>query len=169
MSSPVLLTQIAALRSLKVLAHRILAGTLTQEQLTYQLVPHGSHILWLTGHLAVTNDLAMGPTLGLEPVMPHEASELLQFGAKPMADAGLYGSFEDYRRILLESFDRLSERLSTMEDEELLIPLPENSALAKLLPYRGSLLAMWQFHTGYHLGQVTLLRRAQGLGAGIGM
>lgn len=169
MPTPTLTTQIAAIRALHTLSHRLLHGQFSPEQLVFTLPNSSSHILWLTGHLAVTNDLALGPALGLAPTLPREAANMLTFGTRPVCDTASYEDFSHYRQILLDSYSRLAVHLETVDESRLFDPLPSDSVLSKLFPYSGSLLSMWQFHTGYHLGQITLLRRAQGLSGGIGM
>lgn len=169
MPSPTLTSQVGAVRALHTLAHRLLRGNLTEEQLVFTLPNSSSHILWLTGHMAVTNDLALGPALGLQATLPREAAAMLTAGTRPVCDTATYEDFSNYRKVLLDSFERLAGHLDTVDEAKLAEPLPEGSALAQLFPYSGSLLSMWQFHTGYHLGQITLLRRAQGLEGGMGM
>ena len=47
-------------------------------------------------------------------------------------------------------------------------PLPETHRFAKMIPTRGGVVSFTAMHTGYHLGQVSTLRRAQGLPSGMG-
>ena len=167
--NPIVQSHIGGLETTKGLFHIMLKGEFSEENLTYQIAPSKSHILWLVGHIANSYDEGFNPPLGLKSEFPNNYKELFKMGAKPVNDASAYPTLKE----LIDAFDTATnatlEHLKTVTDEELKRPFPEDSEVAKFAANADILLHEATFHTAYHLGQVSMLRRAQNLETGTGM
>ncbi len=144
-------------------------GEITPEQSAHQSGQSTSHILWNAGHLVWAIDHELVPSLGGEPVLPGNYHELFNIGSKPTNDPSRYPSAEE----LLSNFSRVIDNaillLNSMSDEDLSRPVWEHSMTRDIFPTVGALLNVEQVHAGYHIGQISLLRRTQGLPSGFGM
>lgn len=142
---------------------------LTAENLVFQLPPSRTHILWTIGHLAWSRDRFLNGTLGATPVLPDSYGELFTFQTEPVADASAYPPLDEVLAQYQAAHEAGVARLGDMKDSDLARELPEESPIREVFPTVGALLGGTPFHEGYHAGQITLLRRAQGLEAGFGM
>ena len=142
---------------------------LTGDQLVFTNGTSTSNIAWLVGHITFSFDGLLGSALGLAPALAPEKLAQFQGGnGTPSTDIADYSSVEDSLAALATAVARAVEHIETLEDDVLAQPLPEGHPAAGRFPSIGVLLSAMVFHTGYHAGQITLLRRAQGLAPGIG-
>lgn len=167
-ANPVVANHIANIRLLKGFCHRVLSGDVPADALTHQAYADGSHILWLMGHIAWSIDRGTTPYFGGTPEL-EGYTELFGMGSKPKSDAHAYPTPEALRGAIDTACDGLARALESHTDESLERPLPPESPLANFFPSIGALVGFTLFHSGYHLGQISLLRRAQGLPSGVGM
>lgn len=148
---------------------RALTFPYTNEQLTFTQGSSRSHILWLLGHLVWAYDAAVGSSIGLKPMLPPRYSELFAFSTKPSTNVADYPPLEELLARANECFERACARIATLTEAELAAPLSPHHPLAKAFPSLDHFLSMGPFHTGYHLGQIGLLRAAQGMPSLVGM
>jgi hypothetical protein len=142
---------------------------LAPEQTVYQPGQATSHILWNAGHLVWAMDHELIPSLGGQSILPESYHELFRIGSKPSADASRYPGIEE----IIANFKKVSNNaillLNSMTDEELSKPVWEGALIKEVFPTLGALLDAQGFHTGYHIGQISLLRRIQGTPSGFRM
>lgn len=159
------------LLSLK-MAHDFLMKALhmsaTEPQLLYQVGESKAHTLWLLGHLVWTYDAIYASAFGLPPELPARFHQCFAAGLTPSASAGDYPSLSEIAEAGRTSFARVSARIATLTEADLAAPLPVGHPLGKFFPTIDAFLALGAIHTGYHIGQVSLLRRAQGLSSVLG-
>lgn len=146
-----------------------LSGELDAAARVFQAGESFSHIHWLVGHMAWVMDGVAGGVFGRKIAMAVETGEQFGMGARPDPEAEGYPPLEDLMREFDAALAQTVDVLETMNDEDLDRPLPEDSPAKDRFPTLGALLHGMFFHTAYHLGQVALLRRAQGLPSGFGV
>lgn len=122
-----------------------------------------THILWSLGHLLWSYEVATGAAIGLVPQIPASYTSLFAFSGAPTDNAADYPSVAELTAQVEASAKRLAEKIASLSDADLAQPLPAAHPLAPFFPNIDALLAMMPFHTGYHVGQIGLLRRALGL------
>lgn len=146
-----------------------LSGELNARARVFQAGKSFSHIHWLVGHMAWVMDGVAGSTFGRPVAMAVETGQQFGMGATPDPQAEGYPALEDLMREFDAAVVQTIDALETMTDEDLDRPLPEDSPAKDRFPTLGALLHGMVFHTAYHLGQIALLRRAQGLPSGFGV
>lgn len=142
---------------------------LAQEQAVFQLLPSRTHILWLIGHITVSLDYMVSVAIGRTASLPESYHAKFMFGVKPS------GAPSDYPPIaqVIADLNRITEEVATFlensDDSVLDRMIPVNLPFHMLGPTARGLTSKGTFHAGYHTGQITLLRAAQGLPAGFGL
>lgn len=168
-SSAIVRDKAATLQLAGRMALRSLDGELTADQAAFCLPPSRSHILWLTGHLALSLDRMTALAIGGEMVVPESYMPLFGMGSQPQPDAAAYPSLAELKAALGKVLEAAASRILTLKDSDLARPLPETLPVARVFPTLGELLAGAVFHTSYHAGQIGLLRKAQGIPTGLGV
>jgi hypothetical protein len=168
MPGPAVASHVTAYKQSLMLASLIIPEDLTPEQSVKPLIDGGSHIVWLLGHLAISAEGYIGPRVGVSPTLPKEWGKLFGMGSKPVANAALYPSYAELRGAVMSSLQGLMDRIATLSEGDLDQAMPPDFSLIKLAPTLGAFLSFGTMHTNYHLGQITLLLRAQGLKGGVG-
>ncbi len=157
------------LRSTGRQALSMIGEDLTPAQAAFRL-PHGtSSILWLTGHLAVATGVMAARAVGTPRTLPARFSELFDLGAKVLDDPSAYPPLSELRAALSEQTERVADAVAALDPAVLETSTPPEIPVAAVFPTVGRFLAALPGHTMYHCGQITLLRRAQGLSGGFGM
>lgn len=141
---------------------------LTREQMLFQPYPGASHILWLAGHNATTMDALVNAMIGGRPVLPPAAGEMFGMGSRPHSDGSKYPSAEELVGMLNSTRDRAVEVLTAMPEARLAEELDPGTGLGRMFGSIGRLLLLLPLHETYHAGQITSLRRAQGLPGTLG-
>jgi hypothetical protein len=162
-------TQVGTVDQIKFFADRALKGELSDDARFYQVEPGTAHIQWLVGHMALAIDRIAMPALEAAPVLPDSYQPLFGFGTKPVADRVAYPSWPELTAALYDAIARLRDQVARMGPTDFSRPLPETHPFAKMIPNRGGVASFAAMHTGYHLGQVSILRRAQSLPSGMGI
>lgn len=168
MPGPIATSHATAYNQLAGFAEKITPEELAPEHGVYAITPGGSHILWLLGHIAISADYYIGGKIGLKASIPAEWNGLFGMGSKPVADATKYPPFAELRAGVIDGHKRLAAHVAAMSEESLVAPMPEGFALKAIAPNVDAFLSFGQLHSNYHLGQVTMLLKAQGLKAGVG-
>ncbi len=135
----------------------------TMNQAVFRCEAGGNHMLWNAGHIAWSLSVDLGETIGVPPQLPPVYNRLFAFGSDTLADAKEYPSIEEILDVIEETAERVASFLESLDDMFLESPLARDSPLSDYYPTVGELVASNGFHTGYHLGQIGLLRRIQGL------
>lgn len=136
---------------------------LTSEQAVFLPTSHGNHILWNAGHIVWSLSDDIGATLGLASDLPPIYAEVFSAGSALRLRGEDYPPIADIAARADATAHRVADHLLTLDDEALSTPIPADSPLASLYPNWLELVASAGFHIGYHLGQIGLLRRMQGL------
>lgn len=135
---------------------RLTAG-MPEDKAAATLVPGGSHMNWLIGHLVGNRD-AMLRTLGLEGVRSQDDDE--SFGYGSAAEASVTLSLAQQLAHYEAASTRLAEAVADLSAAQLAAPSGGKTVRERLDFF------MW--HETYHLGQLMLYRRAAGLDNPIG-
>ena len=121
---------------------------------------------WVVGHIIATrNDLL--ELLGEEPIWTKEQTQRYGHGAKPVTDGSDAFSFDQMKKDLEASQERIMDGLKRFDPKRVGEPAPWSPGGNKNETY-GSLLATLLFHEAYHTGQTGVLRRVMGKEGAIG-
>lgn len=154
-------------------ARQWLLGTLeddlTPAQLLFQLPGGSSSIHWLAGHLAWSQEAIVCASIGVQPALPAEYFKLFGIRSKASADGAGYPGMKQILEALKARTDAAHARLAGMTDADLGNPMPDGHPAKEFFGTIEGMLLRWPLHEGYHAGQITLLRKAQGLKAGFGV
>ncbi len=164
---PLQATHLGTIDQIKFYADRVLRGELTDDARFYQVAPETAHIHWLVGHMAFTIDRVAMSALAAKPALPDALQPIFGWSTKPTGDRTAYPGWSEVTEALTGAIARLREHVAAMP-EEFGQPLPEGHPFAAMIPARGGVISFTAMHTSYHLGQVSTLRRAQGLPSGMG-
>lgn len=121
------------------------------------LVPDGSHLQWLLGHLVASRDGLLA-TVGGERVWTAERAAPYDFGS--VADDTPNDPVADLLANLTTQQERLAEAFAGLDDDTL--------ARSQGRTTLGETLEFLTWHESYHVGQATLYRRGAGLPSAIG-
>lgn len=138
-----------------------------QDKLTYQSAPKTNHVLWVLGHLAVS-DAYFAKTMGAEKIVELDESwnELFGMGSTPVDDSSKYPSLDEITDAMKRTREVLLEWFSSMDEAKLHSALPEDWKMFG--PNFGALMNSIAWHEGLHTGQITNIRKALGLPGVIG-
>lgn len=126
--------------------------------------PNGimNHPAWVIGHLTCTCQL-LGGAIGLPEWLPSDFARCFGTGSVPVADAGLYGTKDNALAMLRDAQSRITHAVGQLDDSRLDEPFPDESYRDVFPSIRHALTQVLVGHTGYHVGQLTLWRKAMGL------
>jgi hypothetical protein len=135
---------------------------LDRETALRQLAPGTNPILWIAGHLASAR-FGIATMIGRERPLPwakvfHKGATLDDLASLPDLDAVRQG----WRDIS----EALVPRLAELNDEELAAPAPRAFRIEDK-SIRGGI-SFLAYHEGYHLGQISYVRKALGLPSLVG-
>jgi len=142
---------------------RAIGNDLEPKHLGVRLYPGGSHLMWLIGHLAWTADMLMNRELGHAPILPDHYAGLFQGRTKALDDLTTYPSLDDVLKGYDVAHQLALERLTNRDDALLDVPFNEGTVAHKIFTVPRAMLGRMAFHIGYHGGQISTLRRMQGL------
>ena len=128
-------------------------------------LPNGiaNHPAWIVGHLAFACQLLGGAVAGLPELLPAHWAARYGTGSVPVADVNAYESKADALAILADAQSRITQAVERLDEARLDEPFPEPSYLEVFPTVRHSLNQVLVGHTAFHVGQVSVWRRAMGL------
>lgn len=150
-----------ALDSTRQMLHRF-CDDLTPDGWLHRVVPAANPTAWIVGHLAVVDRNVLGTLGAARPALPDD-DFVRRFGQGEQAPAA--ATFGDVR-VLMPAFDEGRDALVAaakgIDLARWYEPLdkPRAGGMVKTV---GELLGFIATHTAIHVGQVTYLRRSQGL------
>lgn len=145
-------------RNLRILTN--LLDGIDEDAARIRLFDGGSHLHWLLGHLVASRDGLLS-MLGLERVWDAEAARPFARGSAPDTDATSDDTTLPAQLERLRSQQaRLAEAVATAADT-----VYERTSGSRTV---GGWFEFLAWHETYHVGQVTLYRRAAGLPSPIG-
>lgn len=122
-----------------------------------------NHAAWVIGHLVHACQL-LGGVIGLNPWLSPDWPERYGTGSKPTADRSAYESKTELLEILRDAQERMTKAVEDLEDTSLEEPFPDPSYLDVFPTVRHALTQVLVGHTANHVGQLSLWRKALGLG-----
>lgn len=144
--------------------YRRLTADLPEDRLGAVAVPGLKPPVWILGHLAIANDLALR-MLGLPTTCPESWTAAYRPGSDPAAPTGVVPSKQELIGTFLASHEAILEGLPKADPAAMSDPhgLPM-AILAEFTPTKGDLLAhLLTTHPSVHLGQLSTWRRVMGL------
>jgi hypothetical protein len=122
-----------------------------------------NHPAWVIGHL-VHSCQAIGGEMGLRPWLTPNWTSRFGTGSVPTGDREAYPSKTELLDALADGQKRVLDRLVELGEDGLYAPLPDER-YREMFPTIGhAVLQILTVHTALHVGQVTVWRRAVGLG-----
>lgn len=153
---------LAGWQRVRQLTEKLIDGAFTPEQLVYQIPGCSSHILWLTGHIAAPYELLVNRMLFGKGALPDNYGELFGMGTAPSADASVYPAFSEVREQLRLATQLARANVETMSDADLANDIPDER-LRQFFGNVGGIISLMPGHESYHIGQIALLRKTQGI------
>jgi hypothetical protein len=166
---PVVAGHLETIDQMKFFAERTFKGDLPEEARFYQVTPGSAHIEWLAGHIALALDRVIMSAFEQPPALPESYQPIFGWNTKPSGDRAGYPEWSEVKAALDGAIARLRSHVASLPAGEFARPMPDSHPFAKMIPRRGGIVGFAAMHTCYHLGQVSTLRRAQGLPSGIAM
>jgi hypothetical protein len=131
------------------------------DQLTAQAAGQPNHCLWTLGHLATTYDWASGLLDGKGSQIPETYNALFGMGSTPNPDVKAYPPAAEVRSAFERSYERLRAAAAT------LTPVQQGESLKEatggFANTKMDMVHKMAWHDGWHLGQLTTLRKFLGL------
>jgi hypothetical protein len=122
-----------------------------------------NHPAWVIGHI-IYSCQAIGGEIGIAAWLPDDWASKFGTGSVPVGKPDAYPDKKTLLRALDEGQRRLAAALSSMDESDMDKPLPDVS-YREIFPTIGqAVLHILTSHTAVHVGQVTVWRRASGLG-----
>lgn len=121
-----------------------------------------NHPAWVIGHLTYICQ-QLGGVIGLPGWLPNDWAKRFGTGSVPVADASLYETTENALAMLRDAQSRITRAIEQLDDSRLDEAFPDESYRVVFPTIRHALTQVLVGHTGYHIGEVTVWRRAMGL------
>jgi len=157
-------SHIALMLRVREMVLRTLGADLEPRHLIYQIGGEGSHIAWLAGHMATSCDRLVNVFTFEKPSLDPKLLETYGMGTKPVADLAKYHSLDELKGFMATSLEAAIKNLEGVDDDFLLRP-HHNPEIAKRFPAYNDSVRFVPPHDAYHGGQISMLRRVQGLPA----
>jgi hypothetical protein len=142
---------------------RQLVADVPDEMLRRQINGVVNHPAWVIGHV-IYSCQAIGGEMGINPWLPPDWAERFGTGTVPVEAKKDYPSKQELLDALSDAQQRVNDRLFALGDLGLTVPLPDER-YREIFPTLGhAVLHILTVHTAIHVGQVTVWRRAIGLG-----
>jgi hypothetical protein len=126
--------------------------------------PNGivNHPAWTIGHITAATHL-LARTIGVPKWLPTEWVQHYRTGSTPVADVGPYDSKSELLSKLHDAQSKIAAAIEEMTDAQLDVPFPAESFRDVFPTIRHALTQVLIGHTAFHVGQVSLWRKAMGL------
>jgi hypothetical protein len=135
---------------------------LSDRQMTFQPEGVPNHPAWTIGHLVFIAQ-AIGGVAGLESWLNAEWVRLFGPGSTPISDAGAYPSKETLLAALNDAEERLADAIRDLDEAALDRPFPDPAYKDIFPTVRHAFTQVLIGHTSFHVGQISVWRRAVGL------
>ena len=126
--------------------------------------PNGiaNHPAWVIGHLVHACQM-LGGAIGVSPWLPHDWAKRYGTGSSPVAEVGVYETKEQLLASLRDAQLRLARAVAQLDDAQLDAAFPDPSLHDVFPTVRHALTQVLVAHAAFHVGQVSIWRRAMGL------
>lgn len=136
------------------------------EKAAYQPSPTDNHVLWVLGHLALTDKWVAG-VLDIPGVeVPEAYGSLFGAGSAPVSETKAYPALAEVKRVFESSRAALLKWYQSAPAEALKVDLSAKSNGFTSDPIDCLFKLAW--HEGWHFGQVANVRKALGLPSKLG-
>jgi hypothetical protein len=123
-----------------------------------------NHPAWTIGHITAATHL-LARTIGVTKWLPTEWVQNYRTGSIPVADASPYDAKHELLSKLSEAQSKITQAIEQMTDVQLDVPFPAESFRSVFPTIRHALTQVLIGHTAFHVGQISLWRKAMGLPA----
>lgn len=146
-------------------AHDMLtkAAAFPDDKTTAQAPGQPNHCLWTLGHITLTYEWASGALDGKKSTLPEAWNGLFGMGSKPAADAKAYPPMAEVRKAYEQAYARLAGIAASLTPAQLNESVKESTG--GFASTKADMLYKTAWHDGWHLGQLTTLRKFLGLPA----
>jgi len=141
---------------------------LTQEQAVFQTQGSNTNIIWTVGHLATAMDHYVYKLMSGKSFTSEEMLKKFDAQVKPTSNPDDYPPISEVIQMHQQVTKAICEFLEASDDDVLSTPFPSSHPMSNAFKSVQDLMDIASFHIGYHCGQITLLRKAQGLEGGYG-
>ena len=126
--------------------------------------PNGmvNHPAWTIGHITAATHL-LARTIGVPKWLPTEWVQHYRTGSTPVADAGIYDSKNELLSKLREAQTKITQAIEQMSDTQLNELFPAEAYRDVFPTIRHALTQVLIGHTAFHVGQISLWRRAMSM------
>lgn len=134
-------------------------ATYPADKMFYQPLPSSNHAVWIMGHLACTYMwliTMIDPKLA--PTLPDSYNGLFGMGSQPSSDASKYPSPAQIRKDYDTCFAAFVKSIEGMKDSDAWAPCASDSGGFCSCKIDAAYKGAW--HDGWHIGQLSDLRRA---------
>jgi hypothetical protein len=142
---------------------RKLVADIPDDRLAKQAGGAVNHPAWIIGHL-VHSAQAIGGEMGLSPWLASDWAGKFATGTIPRDHRNFYPSKLELLDALQDSQQRITQRLLALGEAGLSQPLPDERYRAMFPTLGHAVLHILTVHAAIHVGQITVWRRAIGLG-----
>ncbi len=118
-----------------------------------------NHAAWILGHIAVSEDNGIALATGGKKRHAQATHDLFKGGSKCEPDAKKYPSRKDVDRLFQDTRAALIETVKLFDEKEWNDPTPPE-ANKNLFPTLGSVWALQGTHQFWHIGQLSVCRKA---------
>ena len=157
--------------SLEFLCEQI--GDVAEENMAAQPKGVVNHPAWTAGHILYTCQM-IGGVIGVEKWLPRGWGKLFGTGSVPLSPPptplvrkegsfGVYPTKEEFLALIRETRSRITQAVEGLDEAFLDSPFPEPSYLEFFPTIRHSLTQVLVGHVSFHVGQLSVWRRAMGL------
>lgn len=126
-----------------------------------QMAGAPNHKMWTMGHLAVSNAWFGSLLTGKMGDVPETYNAKFGMGSTPSPDAAAYPSLDEVRGYYRSTFDAILAAAEGLDDTAIVAPCAADTGGFASDKLDGLLKTAW--HEGWHLGQMSMLRRAMGV------
>ena len=164
-SNRVLKQHLETMNRIRLMTLRSLGPDLTTEHLFHQIDGKGSHILWLTAHCAISMDRLINQYVFGSLALSEQWRSTYGGGSTPNPNPAENLSLPEALDGLQKVLAVVTERLNGEDDSILDRALPADSPVIARFQFNSHLIGFAAAHEAYHAGQITMLRKIQGLPA----
>jgi len=121
-----------------------------------------NHPAWTVGHLAFACEL-LGGALGLSPWLPTDWADRYGSGSVPVPEVSRYETKERALAVLQDGQFHLTRGVQALGESQLNAPFPDEAYRDVFPTLRHALTQVLVGHTSFHVGQLSVWRRAMKL------
>ena len=132
----------------------------TPEDFVHQVHPDANHALWCAGHIANTDNFAIGFLAPDKVVEKPGYQELFGRESKPIGDVSKYPAPAEVLAYLKDRRETLLGILDSLSEQDLDKETPEDAP--EFMPTLAAIFRVIVWHEGLHSGQVSVAHRSLG-------